>query len=191
MESSENIQKQIAELKKRLPKKERKPKKLPIAITQEEFLKLLGETKQKHHKLAFLLGFESGLRISEIIKLEPRDVNLKDKSLLIRQAKGSKDRIANLPKHFREEYLKLLPLKCGERALEKAFKSAAGKAGLLKFKPELHFHSLRHGFASHAASNGVPIHHLRTLLGHANISTTNVYLDMNPKGALKSVEELF
>jgi integrase/recombinase XerD len=62
---------------------------------------------------------------------------------------------------------------------------------LLEVKPTLHFHSLRHGFASNAVSKGIPIHHVRTLMGHSNISTTNVYLEMNPKEALKSYEELF
>lgn len=177
MESSEKIK--------------RKPKKLPIAISYEEFLELLKHTNKKHHKLAFLLGFESGLRISEITNLEQRDIDLKEKKIFIRQGKGSKDRIVGLPKHFREEYLSLIPIKCGQRALEKAFKLSAQKAEILDKKPSAHFHSLRHGFGSHLANKGVPIHHIRTLMGHSNISTTNVYLELNPTQALKSVEELF
>jgi len=173
--------------------KKRKVKKLPVAISYEEFLTLLEYTKKDHHKLAFLLGFEAGLRISEVLKLEKRHIDLKEKKILIEQGKGGKDRIVSLPKHFREKYLNLLPikLKCGERALEKAFKRSCEKAGLLKIKPTLHFHSLRHGFASHAVKKGVPIHYVRTLMGHSNISTTNVYLEMNPTAALKSVEDLF
>jgi integrase/recombinase XerD len=171
--------------------KKRKAKKLPVAISYEEFLELLKYTKKKHHKLSFLLGFESGLRISEVLKLETRDIDLKEKKIFIRQGKGSKDRVVGLPKHFKEDYLKLLPIKCGERALEKAFKRSAENAKLLEKKPELHFHSLRHGFGSHLANKGVPIHHIRTLMGHTNISTTNVYLELNPTQALKSVEELF
>lgn len=172
-------------------KSKRKPKRLPVAISEEEFDKLLKHTNMKHHKLSFLLAFESGLRISEVLKLEPRDVDLKEKKILIREGKGSKDRIVGLPKHFQESYLKMLPIRCGERALEKAFKSASKRAGLLDSKPSLHFHSLRHGFGSHLANRGMPIHHIRTLMGHSNISTTNVYLEMNPKLALKSAEELF
>lgn len=194
MEVSQNTQeleKQIAELQKQLPKKVRKPKKLPVWITQEEFKLLIKNTNKKEHKLAFLLGFESGLRISEVLKLEPRDINPTEKSILIRQAKGSKDRVVSLPKHFRAEYLRMLPLKMGVRALQIAFKKSCEKAGLLKNKPELHFHSLRHGFANHAVSKGVPIHHVRTLMGHSSISTTNVYLQANPKDALKSMEDLF
>lgn len=166
-------------------------KKLPVAISEEEFTKLLQHTKQKHHKVAFLLGFGSGLRISEIIHLEPRDINIDEKNIFIRQGKGSKDRVVPLPKGFKTDYLKLIPLKCGVRALEVAFKSSSNRAGLLESKPSLHFHSLRHGFGSQLAKSGVPIHHIRTLMGHTNISTTNVYLELNPKEALKSYEDLF
>lgn len=172
-------------------KKKRKPKKLPVAISFDEFLKLIDVATQKHHKLAYLLGFESGMRISEVLKLEERDIDIKEKKIFIRQGKGSKDRVVGLPKHFRTEYLKLIPINCGERALERAFKKDADKAGILKNKPTAHFHSLRHGFGSHLANKGVPIHHIRTLMGHSNISTTNVYLELNPTQALKSVEELF
>lgn len=190
----ETIQKMIEE-KEPLESsvKKRKIKKLPVVITEEEFKKLLDHTKKKHHKLSFLFGFESGLRISEVLKLESRDIDLKEKRILIRQGKGGKDRIVSLPKHFREEYLKMLPIsnKCGERALEKAFKSSCRRASLLEKKPTLHFHSLRHGFASHLANKGMPINLLRDLMGHSNISTTNIYLSLNPTLALKSVEDLF
>lgn len=169
----------------------RKPKKLPIAISEEEFAILIKHTNKDKHKLAFLLGFEAGLRVSEVMKLEARDIDLKEGTIFIRQGKGSKDRIVSLPKHFRESYLKLLPIGIGARALEICFKRACKRAGLLETKPTLHFHSLRHGFASHCVKKGVPIHHLRTMMGHSNISTTNVYLELNPKEAVKSVKELF
>jgi len=190
MESSQ-IEQQIADLKKQLPKKVKKPKKLPVALSEEEFTELIKHTQKQHHRIAFLLGYGSGLRISEIIHLEPRFVNVKEKKILVEQGKGSKDRIVPLPKGFREEHLKLLPLNCGARALEKAFKLTCKKAGLLDKKPSLHFHSLRHGFATNAVKSGMPIHHVRTLMGHSNISTTNVYLEANPDDALKSYEELF
>jgi len=166
-------------------------KKLPVAINEEEFTKLIQNTNKKEHKLAFLLGYGSGLRISEITSLQPRNIRISDKTILVEQGKGSKDRTVPLPKGFKEDNLKLLPLKIGNRALEIAFKRACNRAGLLKIKPTIHFHSLRHGFASNSVKNGIPIHHVRTLMGHTNISTTNVYLEMNPKEALKSYEDLF
>ncbi len=171
--------------------KQRKAKKLPVAITDEEFFKLIENTNMKKHKLAFLLGYGAGMRISEILNLKPEDINLVQKSILIKEGKGKKDRVVPMPKGFKTEYLNLLPLKMGVRALQITFKRACSRAGLLQNKPNLHFHSLRHGFATNSVSKGIPIHHIRTLMGHSNISTTNVYLEMNPKEALKSYEELF
>jgi integrase len=169
----------------------KKQRKLPVVISPEEFAELIKHTKHSNHKIAFLLGFGAGLRVSEIVTLEPRHIFFKLKKIFIEQGKGGKDRNVPLPKGFREEHIKLFPLGIGVRALEKAFKSAAKRAKLLKIKPTLHFHSLRHGFATNCLNNGMPIHHVRTLMGHSNISTTNIYLEANPTGALASYEELF
>ncbi|KKN40784.1 hypothetical protein LCGC14_0730000 [marine sediment metagenome] len=166
-------------------------KTLPVAINEEEFTELIKYTKKDHHKLAFLLGFGSGLRVSEVVNLHPREVILKEKKIFVRQGKGRKDRVVPVPKGFKTKHLSLLPMKCGVRALQYAFRQSAKLSGLLDKKPTSHFHSLRHGFASHAIQRGIPIHDLRTLMGHTNISTTNVYLEMNPTQALKNYEELF
>lgn len=166
-------------------------KKLPVAIDKEEFVLLLKHTKAKHHKVAFLLGFATGLRISEVLGLEGRDVDFQERRILVRQGKGKKDRIVPMPKGFKPSMMRYIPIKCKIRALEAAFKRAARRAGLLEKKPSLHFHSLRHGFGSTLANQGMPIHHIRTLMGHTNISTTNVYLEMNPKKALEDYENLF
>lgn len=171
--------------------KKRKAVRLPVPVSEDEFPILMKHTLKKHHKMAFLLGYGAGLRVSEIVNLEPRHIDLQNKSILIEQGKGGKDRTVPLPKGFREEHLKLLPIKCGIRSLEKTFKKTCKRAGLLDKKPTLHFHSLRHGFATHCVAMGIPIHHVRTLMGHSNISTTNVYLEANPKDALKSYEEFF
>jgi len=168
-----------------------KQKKLPVAIDLEEFSELIKHTKKNHHRIAFLLGYGAGLRISEVISLEKSDINFKEKKILVRQGKGNKDRVVPLPKGFKEWMLKYIPIKCGVRALQISFKKVANKIDLTKKKPTIHFHSLRHGFATRLISEGMPIHHLRTLMGHSNISTTNIYLESNPKGALESYEELF
>jgi len=167
------------------------PRKLPTALTIDEFTKLIKNTYKPHHKVAFLLGFGSGLRISEVTNLQPNNVSISDKKIMVREGKGSKDRVVPLPKGFKESHLKLLPLKCGVRSLQRAFKSACERAKLLEVKPNLHFHSLRHSFATRMMEQGVPLSHIQILLGHSNISTTSVYLVANPKDALKSYEDLF
>ena len=190
-EEQQKVEDEIKELRKKLPKKSRQQRVLPVALNEEEFVKLIKNTNQEHHKIAFLLGYGSGLRISEIINLEQRDININEKRILVRQGKGSKDRVVPLPKGFKEKHMKLIPIKCKQRSLQISFKSAAKKAGLLVNKPGLHFHNLRHSFCTHLVEQGMPIHHIRTLAGHSNIATTNIYLIANPQKALDKYQELF
>src|SRR3990167_1629599 len=178
-------------------------KKLPVALDVEEFKLLIENTKRQDHKIAFLLGFGSGLRLSEIVgkekdakgneimPLSKEQIDIEGKRIRLEGAKGMKDRVVPLPKGFKANMLPLLPLNqkyksidSARRSLERIFKNTCKKAGLLEKKPGLHFHSLRHGFGSRMANQGVPIHHIRTLMGHSNISTTNCYLEMNPTKAL-------
>jgi len=166
-------------------------KKLPIAITQLEYDSLIEHTKSKKHILAFYLGFNSGLRVSEVIKLEPRDIDLEGGKIFIREGKGKKDRIAPLPKGFQKKYLDVLPMGITTRALQKAFKVSANASGLLKAKPTAHFHSLRHGFATKFLEQGGNIQLLKVLMGHTNISTTDIYNQLNPQVALKAYKELW
>ena len=59
--------------------KHRKPKKLPVFVSAEDLLAILKVSKHKHHKFAYMMGFYSGLRISEILNLEEQDDILCDK----------------------------------------------------------------------------------------------------------------
>lgn len=202
MESSTNTQeteKQIQELytkakelKKTLPKKFKR-KTLPQSISDEDFAKILKEidiTREsgKETRICFLLAYESGLRISEVIKLKKEDINLTQKSIFIRDAKFGKDRVVPLPRTWKNNMLDYIPVKKGIRALEKAFKKAVQKANV---NPIYHFHSLRHSFATHCLERGMPINQVSLLLGHSSIGTTNIYVQANPQDALKKYQEIF
>jgi integrase/recombinase XerD len=191
------------------PKVSKQRRKLPVSLSPEEFNLLLEHTPKEKFKVAFIFGYMAGLRLSEIVGgvredgsfIEPvteAKVDLKNKTIRIDDAKGGKDRIAPVPIGFKQQYLKYLPLNqsyknipSARRNMEKAFKRAAEKAGLLKIKPSLHFHSLRHGFGTQSANKGIPVHQIRTLMGHSNISTTNIYLEANPKEAIDSYNKRF
>ena len=169
----------------------RRAKTLPIAITLQEYEALVNSTKSQKQKLDFYFGFNIVLRVSEVVKLEPRDIDVNEGKIFIRLAKGSKDRIVPLPKGFKKKYLDILPLGIGSRALQKAFKISAKKSGLLERKPSAHFHSLRHGFATRFLELGGNIQQLKTLMGHTNISTTDIYNQLNPKVALDAYNDLW
>jgi len=168
-----------------------RPKKLPVAVSEEEFFTIIKQCRKDHHKIAFLLAFGSGLRISEVLKLEPRDINFQEKKMFIREAKGGKDRIVPMPKGFKQKHLKMFPLKIGCRALEMAFRKYCIETGILKYKPGIHFHSLRHGFATKCIEGGMKLPLLQMLLGHSKIDTTMIYVHLNPKDALDKYQEVF
>lgn len=175
------------------PKKQRRKKKLPVFVSENDLLRILKVSEHKRHKFAYMLGFYSGLRISEVVNLEPRNINFEKGTMLVEEGKGSKDRIAILPKFFRKEMLELMPLKklVKQRALQKAFVKACEDSGVKTEKPTIHFHSLRHGFCTHAVEKGIDITRVQVLAGHENISTTNIYTHLNPKIALAEFKEKF
>ena len=163
--------------------------KLPISLKENEFDLLLKHTLKAHHKIAFLLGFGAGLRVSEVCNLKSEDIDLTGKKILIRQGKGSKDRVTSLPKGFRPKMLAYIPINLTPRSLQRAFKSSLKRAGIER--TGLKFHSLRHTFATHLIQNGMPINQLQLLMGHSNIKVTSIYLKADPLEAIKSYEKYF
>jgi len=177
-------------------------RKLPRYITQEEFEKLfesagkLNTKNKKEYQLAMLLGFESGMRISEIVGLQKKGewiINplskeqIEDAQIRIIQGKGRKDRIVPRPKRMNENAIKLLPLKLGRRSLQ----NLVTNLGLKVLNKSISFHSLRHGFGSHLAGQNRPLHEIQMLMGHSRLDTTGIYLHANPKAAVDGARSAF
>jgi len=141
-----------------------------------------------------MLAFEAGLRISEIVgyvdrvpKLTFKAISLEQNSIRLTNAKGGKDRIVPLPKRFNAAAIKLLPIELNRRTLEYHVK----KVGQEVLGKDIHFHTLRHGFGSHLAAMGRPLHEIQMLMGHSRLDTTGVYLHANPKKAIDGAREVF
>lgn len=167
-------------------------RKLPKIINQEEFEKLFKAEKDKKIKLAMLLAFEGGMRISEIVGLGDTIPALtKDRvensSIRIESGKGKKDRIVPRPKRLNETAKNMLPLKIARRTLQHRV-TQLGKKVLDK---HITFHTLRHGFGSHLAGNGRPLHEIQMLMGHSRLDTTGIYLHANPVKAIEGASEVF
>jgi len=176
-------------------------RKLPKIINQDEFELLLKEipkvtrvtkARKEQYKLAMLLGFESGMRISEIVGFEDKVPQLQkeqigENQIKIISGKGGKDRIVPRPKRLNQRALMLLPMKIKRRSLQSFITNLAKK---VLHRP-LSFHTLRHGFGSHLAGLGVPLHQIQMLMGHSRLDTTGIYLHANPKEAIDKAQELF
>lgn len=151
-------------------------RKIPETITEEELIKVLKATRKKHHRLAFALGFYECMRVSEVVNLLPEHVDRGQKLIRIKQGKGGKDRnIPINPKVMRG--LSILPIKCGVRALQIAFKLKAKKV----LGKDLHFHTLRHSGATYYLNvKKWSTRQVQVLLGHSKITTTEIYTHVSP-----------
>jgi len=175
-------------------------KKLIRFISTEEFRKILKAEKDNSRKLAYVLGFGSGLRISEIVgpapnsnqsikPLEAHQINLQTKQIKV-FGKGGKERITVINPMFpiRESMLKLLPLKIERRTLQNRFKNLCKKT---LGKP-LNFHTLRHGFANHMINEReMPLPMVQGFGGWARLDTVGIYAVANPVQAINKVWEGF
>lgn len=166
------------------PKRERK---IPDVLTKDELKKLLNAIPTKKSKLMVSLTYACGFRVSELINLKLNDLDFEEMTGHVRQAKGKKDRIFNIPKFLlkllkkqvtkqrenNQEYLFSGPKgKLTDRNLQKIVRNAARTAGINK---SIHPHTLRHSFATHLLENGIDIRKIQELLGHADLSTTQIY----------------
>lgn len=177
------------------PKRERK---IPAVLTKEEIKKLLDNCETKKSKLMLSLLYATGMRVSEIIGLKNFDVVFDEGVGYIRQAKGRKDRIFNIPEFLKKDLQKQIKKQkdLGERYLfsgpkgqlstrniQKIVQKTTIRAGI---KKDVHPHTLRHSFATHLLEDGVDIRYIQALLGHASISTTELYTHIS-KEKLKKI----
>lgn len=149
------------------------------------------------NKLVLTLLYSSGLRVSELVSLINEDIDLEERTMRIR-GKGDKDRVVlfdNASKTLIEEYLSVrdsdsdylfinrLNNPLTTRYIQVMIKEYAEKAEINK---KITPHILRHSFATHLLKNGVDIRAIQQLLGHSNLSTTQIYTNVDME-TLKSV----
>jgi integrase/recombinase XerD len=172
-------------------------KKLPIVLSRNEIKKIIGCIKNSKHRLLVSLAYGAGLRVSEVVNSKVGDVDIEEKIVHLKSAKGNKDRITIIPNKLINDIRNLIAGKKSSdfvfeserggklsiRTAQKVFSNALRKAGV---KKNATFHSLRHSFATHLLENGVDVRYVQELLGHANIQTTQIYTKVtNP--SLKNV----
>lgn len=183
----------------------------PIPISQVRLLleqpAKLSTAEAKRDRAMLELLYASGMRISELVALNLGDVNTKDNYFVRCFGKGRKERIIPLYENIArtvQDYInedrpklahgkkdKALFLNArGERLTRQGFwqklKEYAKSAGLgSKVSP----HTLRHSFATHMLGGGADLRSVQELLGHANISTTQVYTHLTTEQVRRTYDK--
>lgn len=175
---------------KQIPR-HRKQRKFPEILSKDQIQNLFDACDNLRDKSILMTIYGAGLRVSEVACLKVSDIDSKKMQLLIRNAKGSKDRYALLSqsnvevlrdywKAYRpQNWLFYGRVNTGthitSRAIQDIFHKYVGKANITK---NVTVHSLRHSFATHLLESGTSIFHIKQLLGHSDISTTCFYLHL-------------
>lgn len=176
----------------------KKSHRLPVVLTKKEIESILDQTKNHKHRLIMSLAYSAGLRVSEVINVRVRDIDIAEMTITVRQGKGMKDRLTVISPRLLDSLYKFTVHKKGNDYLfeserggklttstaQLVFQQCLKKSGIQK---EATFHSLRHSFATHLLENGTDVRYVQALLGHANIRTTQIYTHVtNP--SLKNIK---
>jgi len=166
---------------------------LPTVLSEEEVMRILNSVTNIKHKAILLTIYSAGLRISEVINLKVADIDSSRKAIIIKGAKGKKDRNSILSDKlllFLREYFKLYKPKMwlfegqtGEQysdsSIQAIFRDACYKA---KIQKKATVHTLRHSFATHLLERGTDLRYIQELLGHSSSKTTEIYTHITHKG---------
>jgi integrase/recombinase XerD len=170
---------------------------LPNVLSKEEAAAILKAPKNVKHKAMLSLIYACGLRRSELLHLKPTDVDSKRNLLIIRNAKGYKDRVTPLSekiivllreyyKEYKPKYWLFEGQKSGEAysetSLQEVLKATIEKAGI---KKPVTLHWLRHSYATHLLENGTDLRYIQELLGHKSSKTTEIYTHVSVKSIQK------
>lgn len=175
-------------------------KKMPGILTIDEVDLLLKQPRENTAKgirdRAMLeLLYATGIRVSELISLTLKDINLKlgyitcssgEKERVIPFGSAAKRSVEHYMEGARAELLgsqesEMLFLNCSGKSMSrqgfwKVLKSYAEAAGI---QQDITPHTLRHSFAAHLVQNGADLKSVQEMMGHSDISTTQIYMNMN------------
>jgi len=175
----------------------RTQKKLPNVLSTEEVMLILQSTDNFKHKTMLSLIYSCGLRRSEALNLKPQDIDSKRNILIIRNAKGYKDRVVPISDKMImmiNEYIRrsrpsewlfegYVPgQRYSETSLQEVFKAALKKSGIIK---NASLHWLRHSYATHLLETGTDLRYIQELLGHKSSKTTEIYTHVSNRELIK------
>ncbi len=177
----------------------RKSRALPKVIPKEVIQEMLSQIRNLKHKTALTLIYSLGLRRGELLNIKLRDLNSRECLLLVKNAKGGKDRMLPIPdkvmkliiayyRAYRPEVYLFEGTKPGNpyssSSLRNIFHNNLSK--VIK-KHNFTLHCLRHSFATHLLEGGTDIRFIQEMLGHKSTKTTEIYTHVSVK-SLKNIK---
>ena len=187
-------------------------RRLPRSLSEKDVATLLesigGSSPRDLRDRAMLeLFYACGLRVSELASLGMNDIKV-DERLVKCTGKGNKSRIVPLGTGAHDALLKymdarerfargnadeqrlFLTRRGGPFTRQGIFKMLSNRARDALIGEHVHPHMLRHSFATHLLANGAPVRVIQEMLGHADVSTTQIYTHVNDK-LIKSIHSRF
>ena len=177
----------------------KKTRKLPKTLDVDQIKSLLeagaNSTIEIRDLAMFELFYSSGIRLSELAQLNLTDIDLTDKTLMVRSGKGGKSRmlpigskavaaintwlehrIKSITSTETALFISTRGTRLGQRSIELRLKQWCKKKGIAE---NIHPHMLRHSFATHLLESSQDLRAVQELLGHSNISTTQIYTHLD------------
>ena len=171
---------------------------LPVILNRSDLKALFKAPKLLKHRIILTLIYSAGLRRQEAVNLKIPDIDFERKTIHIRQSKYLKDRIIPLSDYMAQGLRKYLDVEKpniylfngkepdGRYSLEDlgwVMHKARKNAGISK---KVNLHSLRHSYTTHLLEEGVNIVTVKELLGHADVTTTMIYLHVARLDVIKA-----
>lgn len=168
--------------------------KLPAVIDRDHVQALLARLEPLKYRMIVMTAYGTGLRISEILALEIRDIDGKAGLIHVRHGKGNRPRLVTLPHRLLDglrEYWRiekpcgplLFPGQASDKQLcpdtvRRAVHCAAAELGIHQ---RVTMHAFRHSFATHLLESGEDLRTIQVLLGHRSIRNTTRYLQVSTR----------
>ncbi|MFA5805903.1 MAG: tyrosine-type recombinase/integrase [Melioribacteraceae bacterium] len=184
-------------------------KAFPVFISESELKTILEKTNEEYLKDLFITAFYTGMRLGELLNMKWSWIDLNQNQITVKcteefTTKSKKERIIPInlnlktiliirfPKVFsinNDDYVfsKCSGIKLNENFISKQFKQAVRKSYL---NEKIHFHSLRHSFASVLAQKGISLYIIKELLGHEDLATTQIYSHLQQENLRNAVNLL-
>ncbi|MBC8501003.1 MAG: tyrosine-type recombinase/integrase [Nanoarchaeota archaeon] len=169
-------------------------KKLPTVLSKEEVKEIIKHASSRKSKLMIKMLYASGIRVSELVNMKVDQLELDKNTAWVRGGKGAKDRLVILSEKLVKDIRKYLEKHNSEylfpgrrgalttRNVQQIVSSVAKKSSIRK---RVTPHTLRHSFATHLLENGTDIRLIQELLGHADLSTTQIYTHVSDEAKRK------